>query len=179
MRTRLRILLTCLLGLGPLTVFAQQGPPSAAGQSAGGHQPWITFESSQGGRYYFHYSLRVETDGRGEVTMTPHAIGEPDTVAPWSASFQLTPTSVGRLEQLFTRNRLFTTQWRSAPPMPCGPAGILRIQDGTRQVALWEAAPSDQESLAAAIIGGVRAIVPSTIQSDLDAKWQAYIAALR
>ena len=174
MRSPLRAVIVGLLGIAPVAAFAQETPLAARGQ-----HPWITFRTSEGGLYYFDYSLRLDADGHGEVTMTPRQMGAPDTAGKWSASFQLTPAELARLEQLLARNGLFTTDWQSGAPIPCGPAGILHVTRGTREVTIPEAVTTDQQHQAEALISGVRDVVPPSIQTDLNAKWRAFIDAIR
>lgn len=125
--------------------------------------------------YHYEYSIRLQSDGAGEVTMVPDYAG--DDVPVWSEPFSVSREQVNQLYATMVGRGLFSERWRELDDPPVGgSSALMSVVASGRIVTIPAFLPPDQEERAAAIYAALRALVPATIFDGLEARRADYVA---
>lgn len=169
----LRLSLALLLLLFTLSACAPSTP--AAGPPADLHVRYDWRAGTMPPPYHYSYSITLQADGSGEVAMTPNYAG-PD-VPTWREPFSVTPAEVAQFYALMLEQGLFSQTWRATDDPPVGGSSSnLTVQAAGRTIAIPPFLVTDQQARTETIAAALRALVPESIFTDLEARRAAYVA---
>jgi hypothetical protein len=169
----LRLSLASLLLLFTLSACTPATP--AAGPPADLHVRYDWRAGTMPPPYHYSYSISLQADGSGEVTMTPDYDGP--AVPIWREPFSVTTAEVAQLYALMLEQGLLSQSWRAdADPPVGGSSGNLTVQAAGRTVAIPPFLATDQQARAETMADALRALVPEPIFTDLEARRAEYVA---
>lgn len=171
---RARALFTTMAGLAAAALLMGCTAPSRSD-----HAPddlLITYEWREGALpppYHYEYAIRLQADGKGEVTMIPDYPGE--GVPVWTEPFTVAPAELDQMYATMVAEGLLDERWSAldSPPIGGGSATMTAVAQG-RTVAIPAFLPPAQQSRADAIYAALRGVVPQAIFDDLEAQRAAY-----
>jgi hypothetical protein len=173
---RPRRMMIALVGLSAAALLI-----GCTSQGAAGPAPadlLVTYEWYEGSLpppYHYEYSIKLQADGAGEVTMIPDYPGE--GVPVWSEPFSVSRPELNTLFGVMVAEGLFRENWQAmeAPPVGGSSEQLTVVAEG-RTVKIPAFPIRTQQERAEAIIGALRDVVPTTIFADLEARRAAYEA---
>lgn len=172
---RARALLPALFGLSAALLLgcAAQGRPTEAPDDL-----LITYEWREGSLpppYHYEYSIRLQADGKGEVTMIPDYAGE--GVPVWSEPFTVAPAQLNQMYATMVARGLLSERWAALDDPPVGGSSEdMSVVAAGRTVTIPAFVAPAQQSRAEAIYAALREVVPPAIFEGLEAKRAAYVA---
>jgi hypothetical protein len=175
-----RFLLVALVGLA--TVAAAGALTGCGSASDAGRAPddlLLTYAWSEGSLpppYHYSYTIRVQADGAGEVTMIPDYAGE--GVPVWTEPFTVPQADLDRMYRTMVERGLLSEDWRAVddPPVGGSSATMSAVAEG-RIVEIPAFLEAAQSGRADAIYAALRQVVPEALFADLEARRAAYEAA--
>jgi hypothetical protein len=171
---RARTILTTLFGLSAAALLM-----GCAAQSQGGQAPndlLITYEWREGSLpppYHYEYSIRLQADGSGEVTMIPDYPGE--GVPVWNEPFTVAPAALNQMYATMQASGLLSERWSELDDPPVGGSSAnMTVVAAGRTVTIPAFLPPAQQGRAETIYATLRGVVPQAIFDDLEARRAAY-----
>lgn len=171
-----RWLFTALVGL-----TTAMGALTACASDARGPVPddlLVRYEWREGSLpppYHYEYSIRLQSDGAGEVTMVPDYAG--DEVPVWSEPFSVSREQVAQLYGVIVDRGLFSQTWRELEDPPVGGSSeMMSVVANGRIVTIPAFLPPDQRERAEDLYAALRSLVPTAVFAGLEARRAAYVA---
>ena len=128
--------------------------------------------------YHYEYTISIAPDGRGQVVMVPDYPS--DQVPIWTETFRLQPMELDAAYVLLTKQGLFRQVWRAPDPdrLPVGGnSQTLVIAAQGKSIELPDYVVPEQAPAAEAIYATVKALVPKSIWTKLNARHEEYVAS--
>lgn len=170
---RARAFFTVLFSLSAATLLMGC---AAQGRAEAPDDLLITYEWREGSLpppYHYEYSVRVQADGKGEVTMVPDYPG--DGVPVWTEPFTLTPAQLDQLYAALVDKGLLSERWAEDQNPPVGGSSEhMSVVAAGRTIEIPAFVVPAQQSRAATLYLALRSFVPAPIFEGLEAKRAAY-----
>lgn len=124
--------------------------------------------------YHYEYTIDIQPDGQGEVTMIPDYPS--DTVPTWTEAFTVEQAKLDELYQLMVDKGMFSTKWQAQdmPPVGGGSDSLTVTAQGS-DFHIPYFVIVRQATAASEIVSAVAALVPREVWDKLDAQREQYV----
>lgn len=152
---------------------ARDDPPEARPEDFSLVYKWS--EGSLPPPYHYEYSIKVGTDGAGEVRMLPDY--EYSNPPEWVEEFRATPAQLDEFYQSARAAGFFSTRWETEedPPVGGSSESLAVTASGKEYLVPWSV-PPDQQEEARALFEAVNRLVPAEIWASLESRRLKYMA---